>query len=61
MSKNKKKLKDTAVGKFLAGAGANINGSLGEVLPDKEVLGLVKKLSKKEPELTVEDKEKALA
>ena len=35
MSKNKKKLKDTAVGKFLAGAGSNIIGSLGEVLPDK--------------------------
>ena len=40
MSKDKKKLKDTAVGRFLAGAGSNIIGSLGEVLPDKGVLGL---------------------
>ena len=61
MSKNKKKLKDTAVGKFLAGAGSNIIGSLGEVLPDKGVLGLVKNLIKKDPELPAEDKEKALA
>ena len=61
MSKNKKKLKDTAVGKFLAGAGSNIIGSLGDVLPDKGVMGLVKNLIKKDPELPTEDKEKALA
>ena len=61
MSKNKKKLKDTAVGKFLAGAGSNIIGSLGDVLPDKGVMGLVKNLIKKDPELLAEDKEKALA
>jgi|TARA_Y100000356_G_scaffold58220_1_gene47208 hypothetical protein len=61
MSKNKKKLKDTAVGKFLAGAGSNIIGSLGDVLPDKGVMGLVKNLIKKDPELPAEDKEKALA
>ena len=61
MSRDKKKLKDTAVGKFLAGAGSNIIGSLGDVLPDKGVLGLVKNLIKKDPELPAEDKEKALA
>mgnify|MGYP001384967921 CR=1 FL=1 len=61
MSKNRKKLKDTAVGKFLAGAGSNIISSLGDVLPDKGVLGLVKNLIKKDPELPPEDKEKALA
>ena len=61
MSKDKKKLKDTAVGRFLAGAGSNIIGSLGEVLPDKGVLGLVKNLIKKDPALPAEDKEKALA
>ena len=38
MSKNKKKLKDTAVGKFLAGAGSNIIGSLGEVYQIKVFL-----------------------
>ena len=47
MSKQRKKLKDTAVGKFLAGAGSNIIGSLGDVLPDKGVMGLVKNLIKK--------------
>ena len=47
MSKNKKKLKDTAVGKFLAGAGSDIIGSLGDVLPDNGVFGLVKNLIKK--------------
>ena len=61
MSKNRKKLKDTAVGKFLAGAGSNIIGSLGDVLPDKGVMGLVKNLIKKDPVLPAEDKEKALA
>ena len=61
MPKEKKKLKDTAVGKFLAGAGSNIIGSLGDVLPDKGVMGLVKNLIKKDPELPAEDKEKALA
>ncbi len=61
MSKDKKKLKDTAVGRFLAGAGSNIIGSLGEALPDKGVLGLVKNLIKKDPALPAEDKEKALA
>ena len=51
MPKEKKKLKDTAVGKFLAGAGSNIIGSLGDVLPDKGVMGLVKNQIKKDPEL----------
>ena len=60
MSKNKKKLKDTAVGKFLAGAGSDIIGSLGDVLPDNGVFGLVKNLIKKDPKLPAEDKEKAL-
>lgn len=61
MSKQKKKLKDTAVGKFLAGAGSNIIDSLGDVLPDKGVFGLVKNLIKKDNVLPPEDKEKALA
>jgi hypothetical protein len=61
MSKNRKKLKDTAVGKFLANAGSDIIGSLGDVLPDKGVFGLVKNLIKKDPALPPEDKEKALA
>ncbi len=58
---SKKKLKDTAVGKFLSGAGSEIIGSLGNVLPDKGVFGIVKNLIKKDPDLPLEDKEKALA
>jgi hypothetical protein len=61
MSKNKKKLKDTAVGRFLAGAGSDIIGSLGDVLPNNGVFGIVKNLIKKDPQLPAEDKEKALA
>jgi len=61
MSKNRKKLKDTAVGQFLTNAGSDIIGSLGNVLPDKGVFGLVKNLIKKDPILPPEDKEKALA
>jgi len=61
MSKEKKKLKDTAVGRFLAQAGSGIINNLGDVLPDKGVMGLVKNLIKKDPALPPEDKEKALA
>ena len=61
MSKNKKKLKDTAVGRFLAGAGSDIIGSLGDVLPNNGIFGIVKNLIKKDPTLPAEDKEKALA
>ncbi len=61
MSKQKKKLKDTAVGRFLAQAGSGIINNLGDVLPDKGVMGLVKNLIKKDPALPPEDKEKALA
>jgi hypothetical protein len=61
MSKGKKKLKDTAVGKFLLGAGSGILGGLGDILPDKGVMGVVKNLIKKDPALPAEDKEKALA
>ena len=58
---SKKKLKDTKVGKFLSGAGSSIIGSLGDVLPDKGVFGIVKNLIEKDPVLPAEDKEKALA
>ena len=53
---SKKKLKDTAVGKFLGSAGSDIIGSLGNVLPDKGVFGIVKNLIKKDPKLPLEDK-----
>ena len=59
MSK-KKKLKDTAVGKFLLGAGSGIISNMGDILPDNGVMGVIKNLIKKDPKLPPEDKEKAL-
>ena len=44
MSKEKKKFKDTKVGKFLAGAAPGILGTVGDVLPDQGLLGVVKTL-----------------
>jgi len=58
---SKKKLKDTKVGKFLSGAGSSIIDSLGDVLPDNGVFGVVKNLISKDETLPPEDKEKALA
>tara|TARA_R110002126_G_C10390539_1_gene495007 strand:- start:51 stop:455 length:405 start_codon:yes stop_codon:yes gene_type:complete len=54
-----KKFKDTKVGKFLASNGSSIVDTLGSVLPDAGVLGIVKNLIEKQP-MPVEDKEKAL-
>jgi len=54
-----KKFKDTKVGRFLASNGSSIVDTLGSVLPDAGVLGMVKNLIDKQP-MPVEDKEKAL-
>jgi len=54
-----KKFRDTKVGKFLASNGSSIVDTLGSVLPDAGVLGIVKNLIEKQP-MPVEDKEKAL-
>ena len=62
MSKPKKKFSETKVGKFLKTGAPGIIGTVGDVLPDAGVLGLVKNLIQKEPDavLPPEDKEKAL-
>ena len=57
---SKKKFHETKVGKFLAHAAPSILGTVGEVLPNNGVLGLVKNLIHKDPALPAEDKEKAL-
>ena len=57
---SKKKFKETKVGQFLSKAAPGILGTVGEVLPDNGVLGLVKNLIHKDPVLPAEDKEKAL-
>ena len=58
MSK-KRKFKDTNVGSFLIGEKGLFTG-LGEVLPDKGFLGVLKGLISKENTLSPLDKEKAL-
>jgi len=60
MSKNKKKFSETKVGQFLSKAAPGILGTVGNVLPDQGVFGLVKNLIHKEPTLPQEDREKAL-
>ena len=59
---SKKKFSETKVGKFLANAAPGILGTVGDVLPDAGLLGIVKNLIKKEPDtvLPPEDKEKAM-
>ena len=59
---NKKKFKDTKVGKFLSKTAPAILGTVGDIIPDAGVLGLVKNLIEKEDPVVLppEDKEKAL-
>ena len=57
---SKKKFHETKVGQFLSTTAPGILGTVGEVLPNNGVLGLVKNLIHKDPALPAEDKEKAL-
>lgn len=52
-----KKFKDTKLGKFLKDKAPNILDVVGNFLPDKGVLGIVKNLVDKEPNLTPEEKD----
>ena len=56
----KKKFSETKVGKFLKSIGSSIFGTVGEVLPDKGLLGVLKGLITKSNTLSVEDKKMAL-
>jgi hypothetical protein len=58
--KEKKKFKDTKVGKFLNEKAPKILDTVGDVLPDKGVLGIVKNLISSSDELSPEDKAIAL-
>ena len=57
---SKKKFHETKVGQFLSKTAPSILGTVGEILPNNGVLGLVKNLIHKDPALPAEDKEKAL-
>ena len=59
MSKPKKKFKDTKVGGFLLGKSGIID-VITNILPNQGVLGTVKNLIDKDPDLTPQDKETAL-
>lgn len=54
--KDKKKFKDTKVGGWLAKNAPNVLDVVGDVLPDKGVLGVVKNLIDSDPDLTIEQK-----
>ena len=57
MSEDKKKFKDTAVGKFLSDKAPHLLNVVGDILPDKGVLGIVKNLISSEPTISIADKE----
>jgi len=57
---DKKKFKDTKVGKFLSTAAPSILGIASNLLPDGGTLNLVKNLIQKDKTLPAEDKETAL-
>jgi hypothetical protein len=59
MSK-KKSFKDTKVGQFLTNAAPALLGSIGDVLPNQGVFGVVKNLIEKDEVMPAEDKEKAI-
>ena len=59
MSKNKKPFKETGLGKFLLGAGSTIIDVVGDALPDKGLLGVVKNLINKDPDLNEDQKSEA--
>ena len=59
MPKEKKPFKETGLGKFLLGAGSTIIDVVGDALPDKGLLGVVKNLINKDPNLSDDQKAEA--
>jgi len=57
---DKKKFKDTKLGKFLNDKAPKILDTVGDVLPERGVLGIVKNLISKDEEMTPESKAEAL-
>ena len=51
MPENKKKIKDTGLGKWLKSKAPNILDVVGDLLPDRGGLGVVKNLIDKEPDI----------
>jgi len=59
--KNKKKFTETKVGKFLTEKVPSIIGLVGDVVPDAGILGIVKGLIQKEPDIVLPPKDKETA
>lgn len=59
MPKDKKPFKETGLGKFLLGTGSNIIDVVGDALPDKGLLGVVKNLIDKDANLSEDQKSEA--
>jgi len=53
----KKKLKDTAIGKFRKDKAPKVLDVVGDILPSSGALGVIKNVISKEPDLTPEEKE----
>ena len=60
MKKDRKKFKDTKVGVFLKEKAPKILDSIGDLLPNQGVYGIVKNLISQDETLPVKDKEEAL-
>jgi len=56
---DKKPFRDTKLGKFLLGTAPSIVETIGDVLPDKGVLGIIKNLIDKDGNMSAEDKSEA--
>jgi hypothetical protein len=54
--KEKKPFKETKLGQFLSVKAPKVLGAIGDVLPDKGVLGIVKNLIDNDPDIPAEDK-----
>ena len=57
--KDKKPFRDTKLGKFLLGTAPSIVETIGDVLPDKGILGIIKNLIDKDGNMSTEDRMEA--
>ena len=57
---SKKKIKDTKLGSWLADKAPNILGVVGDLLPDKGALGIVKNLIDKDPAVDSEEAQRII-
>jgi hypothetical protein len=57
---DKKKIKDTKLGAWLASKAPNILGVVGDLLPDSGALGVVKNLIDKDPEVDSEEAQRVI-